>query len=1381
MKRKIEKSIALSLALGMTVSMFGCGTAENPAPSATETPAPTADPNAGNDGSMQTVTDIPAPADPNGAVFEGEEWFDQRDVFQVNREAAHTSFFSFANVQDARTRNKKKASAYQTLNGMWKFELVNTPHDRNEEFFKEGFDASGWDEIEVPSNWQTKGYDHPKYTDTRLPWEGVETPVLKYETIEDDSWKGYKVIEAYAQAPSVYNPVGSYLREFTTPKNWDGKEVFVSFQGVESAMYLWVNGEYVGYSEDSYTAAEFDITKFLKPAGEKNTIAVRVYRWSDGSYLEDQDFIRMSGIFRDTFLYAKEKEASIFDFKYTTDLDEKFVDADLNVSATIRSFADKLPEGYTVDAILFDKDGKKVVETNMPVTFKDNLAEVTATIAVENPAKWSAEHPNLYQLVFALKNADGKVVETAGSNCGFREINIINKGTPQAQITINGQPIMFKGVDRHETLPESGRHITEESMIQDIKLMKQYNINSVRNSHYPNEPRWYELCDEYGLYMIDEANIESHGLNDYIPQSDPKWIEACKDRMTSTIQRSKVHPCILMWSLGNECYDGDTWGVLGQLCHDLDNTRLTHYEGHRDIPEIDVWSRMYRRVNQVDFIPDDFEDEDQMYQFKRKNPWVYWGMFGTKPGFNCEYAHAMGNGVGNLQEYWDVYEKYDDIQGGFIWDWVDQTLQMSTPSDLILTNAGSDIPVTLKGELVDGRNGKAMKGYGIVYNDSRLAFYNNQSFTLEAWVKPEAGDNAGTIIAKGNGMCTESYGLKRLLTYNEETNEKVGDQLEFYIYNTEWIDDNDAYEKVSAIVDTPDDWANEWHHIAGTFDGKLLKLFIDGEEVASAENNKGVSFGGNAVGIGADVAYDAQNPNVPSHFDGLIDSVRISTKALTADELKNEDRKPDENSLVWLDFEETTEKKYDQKEYFTFGGDWQNIPEGNPNNKNFCANGLVSGDRTVQPELLEVKKVYQNVGITSENPAKGEVTLKNKFLFTNLNEYDVNWALLEDGVAIQKGKLTNEEADVAPLTEKTVTIPFKQPKAKAGAEYFLNIRLTLKKNESWAKAGHEVATQQIAVPIDVPAVETIAVDTLPKLEVEEKDAVTTITGKNFTLDFDTKAGTIAAFRFKNKDLIKQGPIPNFWRAATDSDWGYYSPNALATWRYAGERRVITDVKMDKVSDQQVTFTVTATLPTTNESAYKQTYTVFGNGDVRVESTLNPGADLPMIPEIGNMLTIPKEFDHVTWYGKGPDENYIDRQSGYDVGIYKKDVEDFFIDYIKPQETGNRTGVRWVSLTNDNGVGLLAKAEGQMEFNALFYTPEQLNNYLHSYMLPEGQDITLRLNHRQMGVGGDNSWGARPLEQYQNPADQSYTYTYTLKPVSNDNPTKLMADYRNPVA
>ena len=1357
-KRKATLCLALAAVFGIS-SVAGCsktlnnsGQDEKAAESQAGSAVGGADGSGDGSGSSGESTAIKeAGPDPNASVFAGEEWFDQRGTFEVNREKAHTSFISFASEEDARVREKEKSPFYQSLNGIWKFQLVDSPHQRNTEFYRTDYDVSGWDNIDVPSNWQTEGFDYPKYTDTRLPWEGVEIPEL-------------------GVSPTLYNPVGSYRRDFKTPENWDGKEVFVSFQGVESAFYVWVNGEYAGYSEDSYTAAEFNISPYLNAAGENNTIAVQVYRWSDGSYLEDQDFIRLSGIFRDVFLYSKDRGASIFDFNYTTDLDDSYVDAVMNIEAVLRRFDESAGGGHTLETALLDKDGKEVFRKTLPVTFDGEEAVISEQVSVSNPAKWSAEEPNLYQMVLTLKDSGGSILESAGCNVGFREVSIINNGTNQAQVVINGQPIMFKGVNRHETEPQGGRHITEESMIQDILLMKQHNINSVRNSHYPNEPRWYELCDEYGLYMIDEANIESHGLNDYIPQSDPEWMKACRDRMTSTIERSKTHPSILLWSLGNESYNGDTWADLGRLCKELDPSRLVHYEGDRDIPEVDVWSRMYRRVNKPDVMD------------KTANPLVWWGNYGTKPALQCEYAHAMGNGIGNLKEYWDIYEKYPILQGGFIWDWVDQTVEMPVPAEKRLKNDAGDLAITLKGSLEDGGNeGKAMKGYAVCYNDKALAFSGKMPFTLEAYVYPEDTVASTPIITKGNDewKCTESYGLQRKVFFNQETGDPVEDYLEFYIYNTEWNEDDGVYTKVSASIPTPDNWAGQWHRIAGTFDGENLKLYLDGKEVAAAKDSHGIARGGNAVGIGAYVTYDAQNPNVPPVFKGLIDNVRIYNKALTPDEIKKTSRKPDENALVWLDFEGAEDVTYPQPTYYSFGGDWQDIPAGNPNNKNFCANGLVSADRTVQPELVEVKKLYQNIGLENGDVMNGKILTKNKYLFTNLNRFNGSWELMEDGKVIQSGIFAPEELNIAPLEEGILTAAFTTPEFKPGAEYFLNVSFTLKEDTSWAKAGHEVAKEQFYLPFNVPKADASEAEMDP-LTVEEADAAVNVEGKDFDLVFNKKTGTIDSFRFNGIDLIKNGPVPNFWRAPTDSDLGFYSQLEMADWRYAGEDRTVTDVTVKKETDR-VTFTVSAELPTRTTSGYNQVYTVYGTGDVEITSTLKPGsADLPMIPEIGNMLTIPKDFSNITWYGRGPEENYIDRQTGYGVGVYRKNVDEFFIDYIKPQETGNRTDVRWVSLTNDQGAGLLVKAAKPIEFNTLTYTPEQLTNALHSYMLPEGQDITLRINMRQMGLGGDNSWGAKPLTKYLNSSDQNYQYTYTLKPVKTDNADELMNDYRTPI-
>ncbi len=1328
-------------------------------------------------------------AEYDSSVFKGEEWFDQNGVFEVNREDAHASFVGFDNLESVKNpvlrKNHSASPFYESLNGSWKFEWVETPHKRNTEFYKNDYDVSGWDNIQVPSNWQTKNYDAPKYTDTRLPWEGVEDPRANYG-LPEDSPRGI--------SPTIYNPVGSYKRTFKTPESWDGKEIFVSFQGVESAFYVWVNGEKVGYSEDSYTPAEFDISKYLNPAGMDNTISVQVYRWSDGSYMEDQDFIRMSGIFRDVFLYAKDKSASLFDFAYTTDLDAQYTNADFHFEVALRGYGEQAASKYKVETILYDAAGKEVFKKELSdFTFEEKEGHLEAvssyTQAVTAPALWSAEHPNLYELAIILKDAAGNIVETAGTHVGFREIEIVRRGTNTSQILVNGAPIMIKGVNRHETSLEGGRTITEESMVQDILLMKQYNINSVRNSHYPNDAKWYDLCDEYGLYMIDEANIESHGLNDYMPQSDSEWIAACKDRMRSTIERSKNHASIMSWSLGNESYNGDVWAELGRLCKELDPTRFVHYEGHREIDEVDVWSRMYRRVNNLGV--DD----------KIANPLEWWGEHGNKPSFQCEYAHAMGNGIGNLDEYWDVYEKYPNLQGGFIWDWVDQSLEWKTPTDQLLKDEGkNNLEVTLKGELsADGKEGSCLNGYAQVYNDKSLHLSGRSELTLEAYVKPQGADkhvtaNDGSgqidtslynqtapIITKGNDeWCnSESYGLRRLVDGDT-------DVLEFYIRGGEYDSDYGVYEKAAAQFKTPADWANKWHHIAGTYDGTNLTLYLDGKEVASTKCSFGIVSGPNPVGIGADLTYDAQNPNVPATFKGSIDNVRIYNKALTLKELNNKNRKSDKNTLLWLDFNNTTEKSYSQDTYYSFGGDWEDIPQGNPNNKNFCANGLVSADRTVQPELEQVKYIYQNVGVEDAGILEGKVKISNKYLFTNLNAFETTWELIEDGKPLQAGVFTDADMDIRPVDdsteeiktygEKEIVIPFKKPELKAGSEYFVNLSFRLKADTSWAKKGHEVAHAQIAVPYETSAPKAIEADALDSLDMKDSSSSVQITGSDFTVTFDKASGTIADFTYQGTKLLENGPQPDFWRAPTDSDLGFYSASKYDTWRYAGADKAVSAVTTTRLNDSMIEITVDSKLPTITASSYRQKFVIYGSGDIKVTSTLTPGENLPEIPVIGNSLTLPKEFSNVTWYGKGPDENYIDRQSGYEIGVYQKTVDDFFIDYIKPQETGNRTDTRWVSMTNSNGVGLLAKTDVPMEFSALYYTAEELTNVMHSYMLGSKDQITFRLNQRQMGLGGDNSWGAKPLPAYLNPADKTYEYSFTLKPIATANADASMQEY-----
>ncbi|NOZ56295.1 MAG: DUF4981 domain-containing protein, partial [Calditrichaeota bacterium] len=443
------------------------------------------------------------------------------------------------------------------------------------------------------------------------------------------------------------NPVGSYRRTFRIPESWRERQVFLHFDGVKSAFYVWVNGRRVGYSQGSMTPAEFNITRYLNPVKD-NVLAVEVYRWSDGSYLEDQDMWRFSGIYRDVYLFST-PPLHIRDFAAHTDLDRRYRDATLRLRVSIHNYGDEPSSpARLVATVTRDAHTRIVARLVAAVPAVPAHAETTVVLStrVTNPAKWTAETPNLYRLILSLRTPSDSVLEATGTSFGFRKIEIRN-----GQFLVNGVPILLKGVDRHEHHPRFGRAVPRETMLQDVLLMKRFNINAVRTSHYPNHPYWYELCDRYGIYVIDEANLESQGVNDLIPRSDPLWKPACLDRLERMIQRDKNHPSVVMWSLGNEAGTGDTFFAMRDLAHKLDPSRPVHYEGYNDAA--DVYSRMYPKI-------------DDMVAYAEGNP--------TKPYFMCEYAHAMGNACGNLKEYWDTIEKYPIFIGGCIWDWVDQGL-----------------------------------------------------------------------------------------------------------------------------------------------------------------------------------------------------------------------------------------------------------------------------------------------------------------------------------------------------------------------------------------------------------------------------------------------------------------------------------------------------------------------------------------------------------------------------------------------------------------------------------------------------------------------------------------------------------------------------------
>ncbi|MCJ8012666.1 NPCBM/NEW2 domain-containing protein [Paenibacillus sp. KQZ6P-2] len=1241
------------------------------------------------------------------------EWNNNPSIFQINREPAHASFIPYGDEASA-LKGADMISAmlehpspyYRSLNGQWKFNFAKNPDSRPVDFYKDTYDTSGWNEIKVPGEWQLQGYDFPIYTNVTYPFWGngnsknVQPPIT----------------------PTEYNPVGSYKRTFTVPDDWAGRQTFISFQGVESAFYVWVNGQMVGYSEDSYTPKDFNLTPYLK-AGE-NTLAVEVYRWSDGSWLEDQDFLRVSGIQRDVFLYST-PSVHLRDFSVVTDFDSSYQDSSLNLKVNVRNYLNgTTPQRHTVEAMLYDANKHPVFTepVKMDVNFTGNdEVQVSSSTMVANPLKWSAEDPNLYTLVFSLKDSSGNVIETAGTRVGFRkfEVKMMSGGSGKQQMLLNGKPIMIKGANRHETSPDTGHTVDLDLMIKDIELMKQYNLNSVRTSHYPNHPFWYDLANKYGLYVLDEVNLETHGVNSSVPGNKPEWTENVKDRANSMVQRDKNHPSVIIWSLGNEAGSGSNFKAESDFIRSLDSTRPIHYEGYNDKTVTDMVSNMYPNVSTLETYA------------KSSDP---------RPYIMCEYAHAMGNSVGNLQEYWDMIKKYPNLQGGFIWDWVDQAVRMKTPSEkLYLTEPSNTYQADYTGTLVD-KDGdvsgvlqpKDVDGATVtIPNDAK---YNiTGPFTLEAWVKPLSNISDSPIIAKGDTQ----FALKMAGTT----------KLEIFVYKDgSWT---------SASANLPANWVNNWHHVAGTYDGTNLSLYIDGSIVATKAYSGSFNSNTYPLTIGKDME---KGRSTKMSFD----KVRVYNRALSLSELNDAARKPDSSAVIWQDFDKANagSSPLEQHEYFGYGGDFGD----SPNDGNFMANGLLLADRTPKPQLSEVKQVYQNIIVQPVDLASGKVNIRNEFLFTNVSAYDASWELRADNKVIQQGTLDN--LDVSPLTTKQITIPYTMPNAQPGVEYWLNFSFKLKSDTLWAKKGYEIAKQQLSLPVSSPNQPSVDLSTLPALKVQEEGDQVTVDNADMQIKFNKSTGTIDSFKYQGKDLIKQGPIPNFWRAPTDNDKGNGEPSRTATWKNAGKNRTVTKATVTEIGEKIVRIDVEGTLPTTTESSYKTSYTIFGNGDITVSNYMKPGAtSLPEIPEVGNILTIPQEFEHITWYGRGPSENYQDRNTGSDVGLYNSTVEDQFFPYIEPSETGNKTDVRWVALTNSDGAGLMAIGAPIIEANALHYTPDDLDGPLHPYQLKHHDDITLRVNYKQMGVGGDNSWGAKAHEPYMLLANRDYNYNYTLRPIS----------------
>lgn len=1301
--------------------------------------------------------------------FNGEEWYDQISTVEVNRELPRATFTPYDSAEKALESEKSvlddtdetSSKWHQSLNGTWDFKYAEKPADRENNLrgeeaqnYKEDWNTEGWDKIEVPSNIQVQRdengdfkYDTPIYTNQTYPWANYES--VNYHTNGSNK----------PVAPTVKNSVGQYKRTFTLPADWDGRETFISFQGVESAFYLYVNGERVGYAEDSYTADEFNITDYLKPG--ENTIAVEVYRWSTGSYLENQDFIRLSGIFRDVFLYSK-ADVEIRDIFVKTDLDENYEDAVLTLETDIRSLSPEKSGKYTVKADLYEGDSDQKV-WDEPLTYDVNVEAGKATVEesaddkgqlgsaskeVINPKKWFADSPNLYRLLIELVDEEGNVVETTCQRIGFREIDKVDineQGQEQAQI--NGKKIMFRGVNRHETDDINGRAITREDITEDLKKMKQFNVNAIRMSHYPNNPYTYALADELGLYICDEANVESHkgATEANIPSGEPEWNNSVMDRTKNMLERDKNHPSVVIWSLGNEAtyrtYPmNDTYALYNatKWILERDPSRLRKYErdnrytkGDRENSMVDIYSSQYWGVSGV---------VGHVTNTNNKAPYI-----------QSEYAHAMGNGLGNFKEYWDVFRTYENAQGGFIWDWIDQSISTNVKNVTnyyVKNSNGTESEI--KGTLEAGKDegGRALKGKVFVPSVNS----NSDALTLSATVKLDGftgGDQA--IISKGDS----SYNLK--LTKSNK--------LEFFV---------DGWTSGTLTVDFPASKIGQWTNIVGTFENGKYTLYIDGEKVGekTISRTTPVDTVSHNIGIGDDPQYNGRV------FNGLIDNVMVVNRALTEDELKGNNEVPGENVVYSMDFNEdeirTESTNYPEGEtFFGYGGDWGERVTDN----DFCGNGLMNADRTPSPELYEVKKVHQEVSFYNDGGAElGEVRVVNEFLNTNLNEYNITWKLLVDHEVKINGEFSEEQKNILPGEEKVIKLDLPNMEIADGSDYILEFNVELKEDQAWAgeeygRAGDTVAFEQLILGY-TPEVARPAIDVSEEapINVEETETTTVVTGgkdeKAFSVTIDKTTGYITNYTVGGEVLLKEGPKPNYWRAKVSNDPGFTDGMKNAAENFRVEEYTV-DAK-EKVVSVHVGGNIQGI-----DSPNTIDYVIYANGDIVVTNSFTPANTSAVgdIARVGMKMIVPEGYENITYYGRGPQENYVDRKTGAKIGVYKDTVTNTFEDkYIRPQENGNRSDVRWTTLTNgENGKGIMVVADDTMDTSALHYKGEDINKVFnslgHPYQVPTIQDTVLTVDAAQRGLG-NASCGPGPLGQYILNKGQNYTHSFRITPITN---------------
>jgi beta-galactosidase len=1245
-------------------------------------------------------------------------------VVGINKLDPHVPVYPFADEESARTLDRTRSPYYRLLNGQWKFHFSPNPEARPKTFFETAFDDTSWDTIPVPSNIEKHGYAPPVYVNIGYAWGWNPPPRV---TQGPDHVGSLLVGQARGQSSPPYVPhelnyVGSYRHRFELPPSWQGRRVRITFQGVSAGFYLWVNGKKIGYSEDSRGPAEFDVTDAVVPG--ENLLAVEVYRFTDGAYLECQDFWRLSGIFRDVVLWSTEP-VHVQDFRVVTDLDAQYRDATLKLDVAVANDG-ATEQPFTVAAALRDPAGGPVFRaaSQGARAVPGPASSVSLAVPVANPLKWSAEKPNLYTLLLTLEDASGRVLGIVPWRVGFRKVE-----TRDGKILVNGEPIVIRGVNRHEWDPDTAQYVRRDSMVKDIEILKRHNFNLVRTSHYPNTPEWYELADEYGLYLIAESNIESHGMG-YDPDetlgNNPEWEKAHLDRTRRNVETFKNHASVIVWSLGNEAGDGVNFVAASRWVHEHDRTRPVHYERAEDRPYVDIVSHMYQPAAEM------------AREAQNGDP---------RPLIQCEYSHAMGNSNGGFDEYWKVFEAGTRARGGAIWDFVDQGHRVPVPARVVVKDRTKHaLEALLVGTTAPGMGAE---GYLSLPDADHLDLRDALTLEVVLYPRPALMGAAYPHVARYHPYISKGDLGFQLM--------QDGDALQL------WLRFPGRSEPVLARATVPADWYGAWHRLTGTYDGRLAKLYVDGRPIAAAEMAGRLSPGHFPLNVGRNP--ERIDVRTPARFG----EARVWSRALTEAEVRSPDSRRPDGLALWLDVADAREvAPAGREEYFAYGGDFG--PTTTPSDENFCQNGVVSADRTPHPALGEIEKQQQYVDVKPIDLAKGVVSILNRYDFTTLSEIAVGrYEVRADDSLLAEGTLP--PLDVPPHAEKTFTLPLPEIVPEPGVEYWLDLAFALAADTDWAKKGHVLAREQLRLPFEKAALpfETTG---LGDLAVTGGRSSVTVKGAGFAYGFDPATGLLTSIQWNGAEMLAAPLRPDFWRAPNDNDRGSDMMKRLGIWRDAHRFLVARSFRTETPAPGVVRLLVQAEL-TSVKARYDVTYTVYGTGDLVVEASFDPGdARLPDLPRFGMQATLVPGFEQLTWYGPGPEETYADRRDR-PVGVYSTSVADNYFRYSQPQETGNKVEVRWATLTDAAGAGLFAAGLPRLSVNALHHSAADMDQAGHHHEMPARAETYLNLDARQMGLGGDDSWGALPLEKYRIHAGP-LSYRFRLRPIPASEPPMALS-------